>query len=273
MFSPSSIRGTILADPRLSGRLGREIWDEIAAVTEGYGAHLTVQYVSAHCGVEGNEAADRLPAAASRSCDQLRRDQVPVDLQVAAAAVRRATRAQWAAEAEAAILPDHPWRHATAHWGAPAGEPASVEADHLRRLSTPDGVDRLPRVAQHTLAQLRADHCPVTRAYMHRIKRQQTPACTQCGAPRDDAAHLLLHCPAYAAQRTQHLPQAREMRLLSTHGAAVWEFLQACGRTPAPRPTKQNKQDTHAPPRPGGRGTPAVGPSTTPASRTTPMTT
>lgn len=40
-------------------------------------------------------------------------------------------------------------------------------------------------------------------AYLHRIGRKDTDACTQCGAPQDDAEHTIMACPVWSESRHQ----------------------------------------------------------------------
>eukprot|EP00660_Eupelagonema_oceanica_P016613 gene16613-4491_t len=139
--SQSAIRRLAAGASRQRGRIEREVWRAITAVTEKHEAHLTVQYVSAHCGVPGNELADELAAAASRDGDQA---PCPADLSCAKAALRRAAKKRWLEQAAAAIPQDHQWRRATVQ-----GRPPN------------HGGAALPRAVQRTLAQLRAGHCPM----------------------------------------------------------------------------------------------------------------
>jgi len=53
-----------------------------------------------------------------------------------------------------------------------------------------------------TVAQLRTGHSPLLASYLHRIGRQQSPLCPQCGGDDETAQHLLLCCPTYMQART-----------------------------------------------------------------------
>ena len=166
------------------------------------GCHTTLQWVPGHCGVVGNEAADR-NANAAATLDQ---SQVPVDLQSARAACRRLC-AQLARDRTS---PHHPH---------PKPTPGMAELD---------------RWGQCTVSQLRVGCTSLTRDTMFRFGKAAGPECPACGED-DGVAHLLLDCPAYLSARIPRWGPVPTMNdVLEDDASKIVTYLRQVGRTDPP---------------------------------------
>jgi len=81
-----------------------------------------------------------------------------------------------------------------------------------------------------TVAQLRTGHCPLLASYLHRIGRQQSPACPHCGGDDETAQHLLLCCSSHAQTRSS------TNYINSTDPRRMWSFLESIGAVTRPLP-------------------------------------
>ena len=148
--------------------LFESVWRTLAALSRR--GDITLQWVPAHCGVEGNEAADILASRGS----SLSQRRVPVAYDAARGAIRRTTRRRWLE------TPQPEW-----HRRAAGDLPDLIPSE-------------IPRADAVTVAQLRTGHSVLLAAYRHRLGFADTPNCADCGFDAADTAeHLLLSCPAH----------------------------------------------------------------------------
>ena len=74
------------------------------------------------------------------------------------------------------------------------------------------------------LLQLRTGHAPLS-YHLHRITKADSPACPECGHPRETVAHFLLDCVTYRAARARMAfrlgPAAHSLQALLTEPKAI----------------------------------------------------
>ena len=63
-------------------------------------------------------------------------------------------------------------------------------------------IESLPRLHTSILTQLRTNHIPL-RAYLHKIKVEDSPVCPHCEDAPETVTHFLMFCPRYATQRRE----------------------------------------------------------------------
>jgi len=180
--------------------LGATIWRLLLATAAERGP-VFLQWVPAHCGLPGNEKADELAKGAS----SLPQEDVPVDVRSRTRAVGRTASLAWRRS-----WPDCFFKR--------------IMGGRLPKPVLSDARDDAVNVHQ-----LRAGHWSRSQSYMHRIGRQPTRDCQQCGDLKCPAAlcqvcreesdtpeHVLLRCPCLAGARlrlfgTIH-PEPKQLR-------------------------------------------------------------
>ena len=184
--------------------LGAALWDLLLELSAG-GRRVHLQWVPAHCGLPGNETADRLAKEAS----SLPQDDVHVDVRTITRAVGRSASKAWRRS----------WNDSL-----------------FRRIME----DRMPSPVQESrddavnVHQLRTGHWGRASSYLHRIGRNPSRACRQCSVPRCPAAlclvcregpdtpeHVLLECPCLAGVRLCLLGNIRPEATQLWDGGAV----------------------------------------------------
>ncbi|XP_043220692.1 uncharacterized protein LOC122381049 [Amphibalanus amphitrite] len=195
--------------------LGVAAWRAMFALSDN-GRKIHVQWVPSHCGVEGNERADRV----AREAAELPQDSVPADIRTITRAVARAAR-------------DDTVR---------AWPPGWFRSLMGGRFPPPvAGLDRERAVDVH---QLRAGHWSGSRAYLHRIGAVPSVGCEGCrdegcvaarcplcNEEPDTPAHVLLRCPALMRLRHStlghihpRLEEVRETSVVAALAAAARRF-------------------------------------------------
>ena len=140
----------------------------------------------AHCGLPGNEKADELAKEAS----SLPQEEVPVDVRSCTKAVSRIASLAWRRS-----WPDCLFKR--------------IMGDRLPKPVTSEAREDAVNVYQ-----LREGHWDLSRSYLHRIGRQPSQECQQCGDLACPAAlclvcregpdtpeHVMLRCPCLAGGR------------------------------------------------------------------------
>jgi ribonuclease HI len=131
--------------------------------------HMTVavQWIPAHCGLSGNEEADRLAKSGSR----MEQTNHPVSYSEAKTLVKRQYKTLWTNQ---------------------HNPPSEDQMQHLQRHQ------------QTTLFRLRTGHCRL-RAHMYRLGLSHTPDCS-CETGPQTPEHVLQSCPFFQEARTQYWP-------------------------------------------------------------------
>ena len=127
-----------------------------------------MQWIPAHCGLSGNDAADRLAKSGSR----LEQPTQPISYREAKTLVKQHFKQSW----------------------TQAHNPPADDQLHL-----------LPRPYQTTIFRLRTGHCRLL-SHMYRLGLSHTPDCP-CQTALQTPEHILQSCPLHRATRLHFWPQ------------------------------------------------------------------
>ena len=136
-------------------------------------SQVIVQWIPAHCGLAGNEEADRLAKAGSRK----KQENLRVSYRECKTLIRRTFQARFSDE-----------------YGP----------------QLEDEMQSLQRQQQTTIFRLRTGHCRL-RAHMYRMGLSDTPDC-QCGTAQQTPEHILQTCPNHQEARVQHWPEHKTVQ-------------------------------------------------------------
>ena len=173
---------------------GAEVWRLLLRLAAG-DRPVLLQWVPAHCGIPGNEAADAL----AREAAALPQGDVPLDVTTTYRAASRRAR-----EAAARARPVH----------RGVSRSATGWYRELMGLSYPPPIADLDRDAAVDVHQMRTGRWSGSAQYLHQIGRNPGPGCPQCsdlgcaaarcrvcGEEADTPRHILLSCPALMGVR------------------------------------------------------------------------
>ena len=184
-----------------------DVWRGLATLTSS-GTTVTLQYVPAHVGVEGNELAD-YQAGLRTNNHQLQTE--PITLLAAKAAVRRVTAERTPRPGEKSLYAWTPPKSA----GPTARRPA---------LHTP----ALTRLGASTMRLLRTRRHYLLFDYM---SKNRAPKCPMhgCTVQKTTLKHLLRTCPKLKDLREKHLDNLSPHVLLLTRPVTTLRFLMDAG--------------------------------------------
>ena len=148
-----------------SDQLERDTLHSLTALSQQL--KVAVQWIPAHCGLSGNEKADRLAKLGSGQ----EQPNLPVSYKEAKALIKR--------------------RYAT-NWKQCHDEPSDDQMAHLQRAQ------------QTTIFRLRTGHCRL-RYHMYRLGLSHTPDCPCQTAPQTPE-HILQDCPLFLEARREQWP-------------------------------------------------------------------
>ncbi|KAK7097663.1 hypothetical protein V1264_004608 [Littorina saxatilis] len=141
--------------------------------THSQSTNVAVQWIPAHCGLSGNEEADRLAKTGSH----LEQTRPTVSYSEAKTLVKRHYQTTWNAQ---------------------------------HSLPSDDQMPNLQRHQQTILFRLRTGHCRL-RAHMHRLGLSHTPNCL-CETGPQTPEHILQTCPLHQEARTDRWPQGATLQ-------------------------------------------------------------
>ena len=127
-------------------------------------SNVTIIWVPSHCGVDGNEEADRL-ADLGTKMDQ---SQIPITLAIATAKIRKR---KW--------NPTHK---------------RALEIYQDKKKPKLEVERQWPRSVQSLYSRLRSNHAKELKQYMYRIDVADDPYC-ECEEGEESTIHVLMHCP------------------------------------------------------------------------------
>ena len=123
---------------------------------------LTLQWIPSHCGIAGNEKADKL----SKSGSTMNQESNPVNYKEAKTIIKSTFQENWK-------------KH--------------------HNIENKDDLENLKRNDQVIIFRLRTGHCRLL-SHLHRLKISHTDECP-CGTGPQTPEHLLQYCPTYKTQR------------------------------------------------------------------------
>ena len=132
------------------------------------GAELTITWCPSHCGILGNEEADKTAAQGSK----LNQQNVPWTHSTAVAAIRRTYHPP--------VIQHERLRQTYGGLGQ--------HLDHHRE-------EGLTRAEQVTLSRLRSGHHPDLRSWLNRVGQAEETGCRKCNTGPETPQHILLYCP------------------------------------------------------------------------------
>ena len=136
--------------------------------------HLTLQWIPSHCGVSGNEQADRLSKAGSRQ----EQPSHPVSYKEARTMLKSQFKTEWRQKHRVGAEEDAIWQ--------------------------------LERAQQVIIFRLRTGHCQLL-SHLYRLRLSPTDDCP-CGTGPQTPEHLLQDCPTFNILRREAWPCAVELR-------------------------------------------------------------
>lgn len=154
----------------------------IKAIISAYsvGLQITVCWVPGHCGIAGNETADREAAAATLRNEV---DVTQIPYQDLKPFIRQKLRKQWQEE-----------------WDTQTENKLYVIKPKIGKYTT----EKRNRLIEVTLCRLRIGHTHGTHSYL--LNGTQRPQCTRCGR-RLTVLHILVECTEHDADRRKHFPE------------------------------------------------------------------
>ena len=135
---------------------------------------LILQWIPSHCGVRGNEEADRLSKAGSR----MNQTEHPVSFPEVKSILKNCFHAQW--------------------------------KNRMGANTEDDDIERLTRAQQVVIFRLRTGHCRLL-AHLCRLRISHTDECP-CGTGTQTPEHVLQTCPTFSDLREKFWPQTVDLK-------------------------------------------------------------
>lgn len=129
---------------------------------------VSLQWIPAHCGIQGNETADRL----AKTGGQMNQEREPLSYKEIKTIIKRRQNDSWNARIKDSQ--NDPW-------------------------------EEMGRQAQTTIFRLRTGHCRLL-FHLHRLHVAHTNECP-CGTGLQTPEHVLQECPLHRKERNEHWPE------------------------------------------------------------------
>lgn len=171
------------------------------------GTRVQFVWVPGHCGLPGNERADR----AAKEAAELPQEGIPVELGAVKAALRAESERRWE-ERYLEATEEKGRLHREASEG---GRPAP----HLH----------LPLASARLLTALRLDRAPFLATTRARWGLVASPLCPHCSRGPETVLHWLAECPEWERPRAEHLPHREPLTvaILQSHPEEVTSYIRA----------------------------------------------
>ena len=148
-----------------------------------YGVEITLQWIPAHCGVKGNEIADKLAKQGSRMPQEASNTPYYTAKQIA----KQKSKEEW----------HNKWR---------TDETGRTLFKYQPTPNIKDNINNLKRKDQCNIYRLRTGHS-VLNMHRNRLDPQAPPHCRHCTHPYETVEHHLFHCPKLRDLRDKYLPK------------------------------------------------------------------
>ena len=200
--SKSSLQQISNGSNRQKDKTGDRIWKNVKTIQEEKGnPRIHMQWIPSHVGTQGNEDADEL----AKEATEMRQDQVPIGLDTAKRCIHRKVKEKWKQGCKHEVY------------------------DKWKKSRKVDQEKKMTRKQRTTLAQLRTGHSYPLRAYRHRLGKEDSATCEECGTGDETTDHLLLECDRWRTARIRYYddPSPKPEDLTSNK---ILDFLRGIGR-------------------------------------------
>src|ERR1700733_10040780 len=188
---------------------------------------ITIQWITGHKGVEGNELADEQAKKAITEGSS-NTSELPRILKKALPHCKSAIKCAYSEKLKRNA--QKAWQKSLRYERMKNTDPTTPSRKYI------DLITDLPRKIASILSQLRTGHAPLAK-HLHRIGKIDSPLCPGCKQSDETVQHLLLHCTAHQAARQalRNSTGGREInitKLLTTPKTlpALFRYIAATGR-------------------------------------------
>jgi ribonuclease HI len=165
---------------------------------------ITIRWTAGHQGIEGNEIADQEAKLAAqgnssdtKSLPRYLRRKALINPSAIKQAHKEKLKRVWAKQ----------WRESERGKRSRQLDDTAPSSKFLKLISHKE----VGRKTASIISQLRTAHVPLN-SYLHKIGKIPNSRCPACNNPKEDPAHFLLACPAYAHERWALTQSLRKLK-------------------------------------------------------------